>query len=322
MRALCLVRYPEGAPRATDFELRELPDAAPGDGDVVVKVTHLSMDPLPRARMQGSPPFGPPMRLGAPVEGRGVGQVVESRCAGLSPGDWVTGELGWRTRAVLPGSAVARVNGGPPHAHLNALGPTGLAAWFVVERLALGPGETLLVAPAAGAVGSLVCQIAGHLVPELRIVGGVVGEAQALFVRGMGFETIDSRSADWPGLGGVDAVVDGVGGAFHDRALAHLNPRGRVLLLGYVAGYGDAGPPRYGNAGAILMKRARMEGFLLADHMDRAEEARARLAGLLEAGHIRPGETIHHGLASAAAAFAGLFGEAPPGKQIVELESI
>ncbi len=319
MKALCLQRYPEGLPRPEDFALRDLPDPVPAPGEALVRVTHLSMDPMPRLRMQAQPPMGPPMRLDAPVEGRGVGRVVASADHTLSPGDIVVGELGWQTLSAVASARLTRVQGGLPHQHLNTLGATGLAAWFLVDALAPRDGQTLLVAPAAGAVGSLVCQIAKASAPGLRIVGTAMGPKQVAFLEGLGVEPIDS-AAHWPGPGGIDLFVDGVGGAFHDRMLAALNPRARVLLLGFISDYSGQALPRYGNASTILMKRARMEGFLLADHMNRADAARARLAQWLADGTLQPAETLHQGLASAATAFAGLFADSPPGKQIVELE--
>lgn len=318
MKALCLARYPQGAPQPGDFALRELPDPVPGPGEVLVAVTHLSMDPVPRLRMQTRPPMGPPMRLGAPVEGRGAGRVLQSNDPGFAAGDMVVGELGWQSLAALPAARLARVEGGRPQDHLNALGATGLAAWFVVDALAPKAGETMLVAPAAGAVGSLVCQMAQARAPGVRLVGTALGEAQAGFLASLGVEAIAPDVA-WDE--GIDIFVDGVGGAFHDRMIATLNPRARVLLLGFVSAYGEDGPPRYGNAAAVLMKRASLRGFLLADHMDRADEARAQIGRWLAEGTLTPAETVHHGLASAAAAFAGLFADSPPGKQIVELES-
>jgi hypothetical protein len=319
MKALCLQRYPDALPVPTDFAVREYPDPAPGPDEVLVKVTHLSMDPMPRLRMQAQPPFGPPMRLGAPVEGRGVGRVLASNDPILSPGDMVVGELGWQTLSVLPAARLTRVRGDLPHQHLNTLGATGLAAWFLVEALAPSGGQTLLVAPAAGAVGSLLCQIARALAPGLRIVGTAVGLQQAAFLEQLGVEPLDS-AADWPGPGGIDLFVDGVGGAFHDRMLAALNPGARIQLLGFISDYSGHALPHYGNAAAILMKRATMQGFLLADYMDRADDARSRLSGLLADGTLKPAETLHHGLASAATAFASLFADSPPGKQIVGLE--
>lgn len=320
MKALCLARYLDGTPQPGDFALRDLPDPVPGPGEVLVAVTHLSMDPVPRLRMQPRPPMGPPMRLDAPVEGRGVGRVVESHDPAFAPGDMVMGELGWQSLAALPAARLVRVEGGQPQDHLNALGATGLAAWFVVDALAPEDGETMLVAPAAGAVGSLVCQMARLRAPGVRLFGTAVGERQAAFLDSLGVTAL-APDAPWPDEGGIDVFVDGVGGAFHEAMIGALNPRARVLLLGFVSAYGDAGPPRYGNAAAILMKRARMEGFLLADHMSRAADARASIADWLAAGALRPAQTLHHGLASAAEAFAALFADGPPGKQIVTLEN-
>ena len=319
MKALCLTRYPAGAPQPDDFALSDLPDPVPGEGEVLVAVTHLSMDPMPRLRMQAQPPMGPPMRLGAPVEGRGAGRVVHSNDPAFAPGDMVLGELGWQSLAALPAARLVRVEGGRPQDHLNALGATGLAAWFVVDALAPRDGETMLVAPAAGAVGSLVCQMAQAQAPGVQVIGTAVGARQAAFLEGLGVEPM-APDAAWSGPEGIDLFVDGVGSAFHERMLAHLNPRARVLLLGFVSAYGEEGPPHYGNAAAILMKRASMQGFLLADHMARADEARASIASWLADGTLRPAETVHHGLANAATAFAGLFADSPPGKQIVELE--
>ncbi|MFN7177195.1 MAG: zinc-binding dehydrogenase [Thermaurantiacus sp.] len=320
MKAILLDRYPDGVPRAADFALADVPQPEPGEGQLLVRVSHLSMDPFPRLRMRADSRVGPPMALGGVVEGRGVGEVVASRHPDFQAGDWLTGETGWAELAVLDGQRAERIDLslGPPQAHLHALGATGLAATFVVESIFPRLRETVVVAPAAGAVGSLVCQIARHVAPEARVMGTARGTAQAEFLRGMGVEPLDP-DADWPGPGGIDALVDGVGGTFHDRMLRALNPRARVLLLGFVAGYNDTGPPRYGNAHSVLMKRAQMWGFLLSDHMDRADEARARIATWLRDGHVRPAMSVHAGLGSAPAAFAALFGEPPPGKQIVRV---
>lgn len=322
MKALVLSRYPEGDPQPGDFALRELPDPVPKPGEVLVRVTHLSMDPLPRVRMQAQPPMGPPMQLGAPVEGRGVGRVVASDDPGFKAGDMVLGELGWQSLSALPGARLTRVEGGQPSQHLNALGPTGLAAWFAVERLDPRADQTLLVAPAAGAVGSLVCQIARVRMPDLRIFGTALGARQKTYLEAMGVTAL-AADADWQVPGGIDLFVDGVGGAFHERVIAGLNPRAKVLLLGFVSAYGEESSPSYGNAASILLKRLRMEGFLLADYMQDAEAvgaARTQIAEWLADGTLKPAEQVHHGLASAATAFAGLFRESPPGKQIVEME--
>jgi NADPH-dependent curcumin reductase CurA len=187
----------------------------------------------------------------------------------------------------------------------------------------LGTGQTALVAPAAGSVGMVATQLLARR--SVRVAGVVGGEAQAGFVRDLGAAaTVDHRAED---LGtafadalpdGWDAFLDGVGGAVHDAALVRMNVHARMVLFGFVSGYG-AGPPAYGAAPPILLKRARAEGFLLADYRDRWDEARRALADALSEGSVRAFNHVTHGLENAPAAFASLFGDAAPGKQLVRL---
>jgi NADPH:quinone reductase len=118
----------------------------------------------------------------------------------------------------------------------------------------------------------------------------------------------------------VHGFIDGVGGLLHDAVVQRLALHARVILLGFIAAYNEATPPVYGSALPILFKRALVSGFLLADHAADFGRARTTLAAMLDAGTLRAVETFHHGLAGTPAAFAGLFGEPPPGKQIVRLE--
>ncbi len=316
-REVRLVRYPRGAVTAGDFAVVDTAVPVPGDGEVRIEVAYLSMDPVVRTRMTATPSMGPPLRLGAAMPGRGVGRVVASRCAALPVGTAVYGELGWRETAVLPAASLDPLPPGdaPLHHHVNALGPTGLAAWFVVERVAPRSGETVFIAPAAGAVGSLAAQLA--LGRGARVFGTGVGAVQHDYLRGLGVEPVDPADDMPPG---IDAFVDGVGGALHDRVVARLNPRARVVLLGFLSDYDRDGPPRYGSMGPVLLQRARVEGFLLADHMAHADEARAALAAAIAAGLLVPGETIWQGLDSAPHAFTALFGAAGPGKQLVKVK--
>lgn len=315
-REVRLARLPEGVVRPDDFVTAA---ASPGElaaGEVRVATLYLSMDPVVRTRMTATPAMGPPIAVGTVVPGRGIGCVVESRDAALAPGSLVYGELGWRELATLPaaGLEVLPASDAPPRHHLNALGPTGLAAWFVVESLGLRAGETLFIAPAAGAVGSLAAQLAlGH---GARVIGTGVGAAQHDYLRGLGVEALGPDAAIETG---IDAFVDGIGGALHDRVMARLNPRGRVVLLGFLSDYGAAGPPRYGSMVPVLMKRATVSGFLLADHAAGFEAARERLAALIASGALKPAETIWDGLEQAPHAFAALFGDAAPGKQLVKV---
>ena len=316
-REVRLRRYPAGLVTAGDFEVVESAAAEPGDGEVAVAVDYLSMDPVVRTRMTARPAMGPPLALGVAVPGRGVGRVVASRAPALPVGTPVYGELEWRETAVLPATALEPLTGDASlHHHLNALGPTGLAAWFMIDGVAPRAGEAVFIAPGAGAVGSIVAQLARHL--GTRVFGTAVGARQADYLGSLGVEPVDP-AGDLPD--GIDVFIDGVGGDLHDRAMQRLNPRARVRLLGFLSDYGNDGPPRYGNMGAVLMKRAQVEGFLLADHMARAGDARAALAGSIASGALTPAETIWEGLDQAPHAFAALFADAAPGKQLVRVRS-
>lgn len=317
-RAIHLARYPQGIVTADDFVMTDGPMPTLADGRVHVATLYLSMDPVVRTRMTAAPAMGPPLVPGAVVPGRGIGRVVESLDPAFVAGEIVYGELGWREDAVLPAAQLERlaVGDAPVHHHLNALGPTGLAAYFAVEGLFPRGGNTLFVAPGAGAVGSIAAQIALHL--GARVIGTAVGAAQTAYLQSIGVEPV---APDDPVAPGIDMFIDGVGGALHDRVVAALNPRARVLLLGFLSDYATMGLPRYGSMAPILMKRATVSGFLLADHMARADQARERLAGFIASGALTPAETIWDGLAQAPKAFAALFADAAPGKQLVKVRN-
>lgn len=319
-----LARYPHGVPVQQDFALEDFVPAEPGPGELLVRVTHLSMDPFPRLRMSERSAAGPPMRLGATVEGRGVGQVIASRASGWSEGDWLIGEPGWQGIATIAAADAERIDVslGEPSLHLGALGPSGLTAWLTVFALGgLHAGETMVFAPAAGAVGSIAGQIAALM--GARAIG-IASAGQVDALAGLGYagsldhERID-RFAELL-ADGVGLFVDGVGGPVHEAVLPFLKPRSRVVLLGFISGYNDSAPPRYGNAAPVLMKRARMEGFLLADWSDRFDEARTALSAWIREGDLRNVETIWPGLARAPEAFSALFGNTRPGKQIISIE--
>lgn len=323
MKQIVLLRYPQAAPDPADFALRDAPDPVPAEGEALVEVSHLSMDPFPRMRMRADARVGPPMALGACVEGRGIGRVRVSRSPLLAPGDLVAGELGWREQAALPAAALHKLDAalGPDEQQLSLFGPSGLTAYFALHALgAPRPGETVAIAPAAGSVGVLAGQIARQA--GARVVG-IAGPSQIEALAGFGYDAgVDHRDAA-AGIAracpdGIDLFVDGVGGATHDAVLAAMRPRGRVVLLGFIAGY-SAGPAPYGSMLPLLLKRLRVDGFLLADWQDRFGEALAALSGWARAGALRPVETIWDGLDQAPAAFAALFADAPPGKQIVKL---
>lgn len=319
-RQVHLVRYPVGAPRAEDFAIADAPMPTPRDGEVLLRVDCLGLDPFPRLRMRADSRVGPPLPLNQVVDGRGIATVIASRHADFGTGDVVAADTGWQHFTVLPGDRLQRLDLalGPRREHLSLLGPSGLTALFVTERAAR-PGEMLAMAPAAGSVGILAGQIARLLGAHSLGIGASTAQTAAL--PDLGYDEAISVDDVLEGKIGceINAFIDGVGGALHDAVLLRLAPHARIVLLGFIAGYNDAGPPRYGNMLPLLMKRATLTGFLLADHEPRFAEARRRLAAWRDAGQLRAVEAVHDGLAATPAAFAGLFGDAPPGKQIVRL---
>jgi NADPH-dependent curcumin reductase CurA len=315
-RQIHLVRYPQGSPSVADFAEVAAPMPVAGDGELLVGVACLGLDPFPRLRMRADSRVGPPLPLNQTVEGRGVGTVLASNHPDFVAGDAVAADTGWQQFAVVPAASVQRLNLalGPLERHLSTLGPSGLTAYFTTQAIALAPGKTLAIAPAAGSVGVIAGQLARAA--GARVIGLVASEAQARFLtETLGFDLAltDPAAIEEP----VNAFIDGVGGALHDAVVARLALHARIVLLGFIAGYNDASPPVYGAALPILFKRATVSGFLLADHAADFASARAELARMLDDGRLQPVETIHHGLSATPAAFAALFGEADPGKQIV-----
>lgn len=323
-REVVLTRYPAGAPSSDDFASRPSAVPEPAEGEALVRVTHLSMDPFPRMRMRPDSRVGPPMPLGRAVEGRGLGVVEESRDPSLKPGDLVAGELGWRTHAAVPAAGLEKLDRalGPPEKHLSVLGPSGLTAYFTAHVVgAPKPGETVLVAPAAGSVGSVAVQIARAA--GARVVGVATGAQCAHLTGVLGcHDAADHRDVAAEVAracpDGVDLFIDGVGGEVHEAGVAALKPGGRAVLIGFISGYGE-GPRPYGSMLPVLFKRLDVRGFLLADWRDRFPEGLERLSAWLADGSIRPVETVWEGLDQAPAAFASLFADARPGKQIVKV---
>jgi NADPH-dependent curcumin reductase CurA len=329
-RQIHLVTYPTGLPQAQDFELVETDIPAPGDGEVLVEVHYLSMDPFPRLRMRADSRVGPPLPLNEVVDGRGVGKVLESRFSGLKPGDFVAGDPGWQDFAVLEGDKVKKVDvtlAGPDE-YLGLMGAAGLAAYFsMFVEGAPKSGETVVITPAAGAVGSIAGQIAQLC--GARVVGIASGKEQCEFLKQeLGFaEVVDRLNSDGfaSALGkacgaGVDVFLDGVGGEVTEKMLGVINPHARIILLGFISAYNDNDTPKYGNFATVLMRRASVRGFLLADYDAQFEQALGQLAAWRKAGKLRNIETITDGLESTPAAFAGLFSNPRPGKQLVRVK--
>jgi NADPH-dependent curcumin reductase CurA len=331
-RQIHLVAYPAGVPDGTHFRMVRAPRSEPREGQFVARTIYLSMDPVRSARMRPGNPFGPPVPLGQPVPGRGLAVVSASRHPGFAEGDLVSGELSWQDYPTCDGSGVSKVPPGrvPLTAHLTVFGPSGLTAYFAVRAAGRPkPGETVLVSAAAGSVGSIAGQVAK--IDGARVIGLTSSPSKARFLtENLGFDdAVDYRSASnlVEALGaacpnGADVVLDSVGGRVHDAALATINDHARVVLIGLVSTYNDqaAGAevgPR--NLWRILMKRAVLSGFLIADHREQYPSAVADFGLWLAEGRLTFKVTITDGLERAPEAFAGLFRGENIGKQLVRV---
>jgi len=322
-REILLAAHPQGAPQETDFELREVPDASPGEGEVSVRNVFVSVDPYMRGRMTGVRTYVAPFELGQPIGGGAVGRVVESRYDGLEPGDWVLSMLGWREQGVVEGPQLRKLDASlaPPSTALGVLGMPGLTAWVgLVDIGQVKDGETIYVSGAAGAVGSTAVQIAK--LKGLRVIGSAGSEEKVEWLRSRGVEAFNYRETKAKDAlsDGIDVYFDNVGGAQLEAALGALRPFGRVIACGAISRYNDERPePGPRNIGFMVTKRLRLQGFIVSDHSDRYRDFAAEVGPWVADGKIDYRETILDGIENVPAAFAGLFRGDNTGKMLVRV---
>ena len=323
-----LVARPKGLFEESDFRWVEEETPPLEDSQALVRTIYLSLDPTNRGWAAGDT-YMPAVPLDAVMRGFALGRVEESRAPGLAPGDTVSGLLGWQRYAVVPASALTKL---PPvplplSAHLGLLGHIGLTAW--VGLLQIGQpreGETLVVSAAAGAVGSLVGQIGK--IKGMRVVGIAGTDEKCRWLTGeLGFDAAVNykKRPVLAGLrrecrNGVDVYFDNVGGATLDAVLSLVNRRARIVICGLISQYAATTPePGPRNLGKLLVQRARMEGFIVLDHVDQAEKATADLVRWHLAGKLQYRLDVVHGLEKAPAAVNRLFDGSNTGKLVVRV---
>lgn len=325
-RQWLLASRPHGPVDPSCFRLVERDVPAPRDGEVLVRVLYLSLDPYMRGRMDDVKSYAASQPLDEVMGGGTVGEVVESRNPRFAAGDLVVGMGGWQEWFVSDGKGLQKVSRAlPASAYLGAAGMPGVTAWYGLLRLCEPKaGETVVVSAAAGAVGSVVGQLAK--LRGCRAVGIAGGPTKcAHVVDDLGFDAcVDYKAADFRERfkaavpGGVDVVFENVGGAILDASLARMNPFGRVALCGLIAGYeGVEIPVR--NVRSILVNRLRVQGFIVSDHLEVWPEALKELTGAIAAGKLKYRETIADGLESAPRAFIGMLHGENVGKQLVKV---
>lgn len=326
---ILLAERPVGLPGPSTFETQRSPIPDPEDGQVEVRVAVLSIDPAMRGWMDDRKSYVPPVPLGGVMRALGVGTVTRSRDPRFAPGDRVSGLLGWQEVATVRGRDLRAL---PPGSSwslaLGPLGMVGMTAYFgLLDVGQPAEGDTLLVSGGAGAVGSLVGQIGR--IRGCRVVG-IAGSPEkcAWLTDELGFHAaIDYKATpDLHGAireacpDGVNIYFDNVGGPMLDTVLRSIAPKARIVICGAISQYnstdGVRGPSNYL---ALLVQRARMEGFVVFDYAPRYGEAVREMAGWLESGELHHREHVVDGLENAPDALRMLFDGSNTGKLMVRV---
>ena len=325
-----LVARPTGMVQESDFEYREEPVPAVGEGDYLARTLYVSVDPAQRGWMNADPSYMPPIPLGEVMRAGTISQVVESRHPEYAVGDIVSGFFGWQecalgSQGLAPAQKIAVEH--PLPRYLGVLGTTGLTAYFgLLEVGGLASGETVLVSGAAGATGSVAAQIAK--IKGCRVIG-IAGGAEKCgwLTEELGLDAaIDYKGEDVDARlttlcpAGVNVYFDNVGGSILESAMAHMALRGRIACCGMIAGYNAADPePAPRNLFLLIARRIRMTGFLVMDFAPRFPEARRDLSAWLADGSLKAREDVQEGFDNIPQTFLRLFSGRNIGKQVLKI---
>jgi NADPH-dependent curcumin reductase CurA len=328
-REIRLRSRPAGMPSLDNFELASVPVPAPGEGEVHVRNLWMSVDPYMRGRMRDERSYIAPFQIGEPLDGDAIGEVTVSNALGLQVGDLVESELGWRESFTAPATAVRKldVRGLPPQAFLGVAGAPGLTAYAGLTRIAgLKGKDVVFVSGAAGAVGSLACQIAkarGH-----RVIGSAGGPKKVEYLRSIGVdhaidykaETDLTQAVRAGAPDGIDVYFDNVGGDHLEAALNVARGFARFALCGMISGYNNTEPSQGArNIAQAIGKSIRLEGYICTQHYDILDQFRNELVVLIQSGRVTWEETVLNGIELAPEAFVGLFTGKNIGKMLVKL---
>jgi len=293
-----------GLPKRSDWSFTQEPVPQAPDGKFVVRISHLSLDPAMRGWMNEGKSYIPPVEIGAVMRAGGAGRVVASKHPGFKEGDEVAGNFGVQQYAVSDGKGVSKVDTkfAPLERYLGALGMPGMTAYFGLLDIGKPKaGETVVVSGAAGAVGSVVGQIAK--IKGCRVVGIAGGADKCAYLRELGFDAaIDYKAGDVKaGLkdhcpDGIHVYFDNVGGEILDAALARIALRARIIICGAISQYNNTTPVKGpSNYLSLLVNRASMTGMVVFDYADRYGEAAKEMAGWIAAGKLHAKEDVVKG---------------------------
>ena len=327
-REIRFAKRPEGTPTVETFAMAEVDVPPPGPGEVQVRNLWMSVDPYMRGRMTTRKSYVPPFVLGEVLQGGAVGTVTASNCEGFKPGDLVQTMLGWRevfnaeAKAVQKAPDVAL----PPEALLGVAGLPGLTGYVGLTKvISIEAGDVIFVSGAAGAVGSVVCQVAK--IRGAIVIGSAGGEDKCAFLREIGVDRVIDYKAEADLAGalsmaapdGIDAYFDNIGGSHLEAALANAKPFARFALCGMISqanAVSGGGPANIGNA---VRQRIRLQGFIVSDHFDQMPAFVQEMADWIAAGQVKWRQTIDVGIEAAPAAFLKLFAGDNSGKMLVRL---
>ncbi|MHC0430402.1 NADP-dependent oxidoreductase [Streptomyces sp. O3] len=329
-REIRLAARPVGEPAWEDFALATVPVPEPGEGQIVVRNTWMSVDPYMRGRMDDAPSYIPPFALGDALEGSAVGEVVASRAGSVPVGAVVSHFLGWREYAVLDAGAATVVDTSlaPEAAYLGPLGTTGLTAYAALTRTApVREGDVVFVSAAAGAVGSVAGQLARKL-GAARVIGSAGGPLKTKkLLDDFGFDAaVDYRRGGLPeqlaeaAPDGIDVYLDAVGGDHLQAAIGAMRTGGRIAMVGAISGYNATAPaPGPDNLFRAATKEVTLRGMLVSSHFDLFPEWIGKAAGWLADGSLHTEQTVVEGIERAPEAFLGVLRGANTGKMLVRL---
>jgi NADPH-dependent curcumin reductase CurA len=334
-RQILLASRPVAEPTPDNFRLVEVDIPRPGKGQMLLKTIYLSLDPYMRGRMNAVKSYAPPVEIGQVMEGRTIAQVIQSNVADYQTGDMVFAPIGWQEYAISTGEGIRRIDASlrPLSYALGVLGMPGLTAYTGLFNIGQPkPGETIVVAAASGAVGSVVGQI-GHI-KGCRVIGIAGGPQKCRYVKEeLGFDDcLDHREPELAGRlqrvcpDGIDIYFENVGGAVFDAVLPLLNNFARIPVCGLIAHYNatelPAGPDRVPLLmQQILVKRLAFRGFIVWDFSSQMPEFLKDMTAWLKAGQVKYKEDITNGLENAPQELIGLLRGKNFGKKIIRVST-